>query len=96
MEILKYKKFIQQINEGLIHTYNLSHIDSYFRIALEKMIESFTLNIDNDKKVFNLKLETNLEKIPLLLNFINSQLLINLETELNNNPYKFIKYMYCR
>ena len=30
----------------------------------------------------------------LLLNFINSQLLINLETELNNNPYKFIKYMY--
>jgi len=72
MEILKYKKFINQINEGLIHTYSLSHIDSYFRMALQKMIADFDLVIDNDKKIFELELKTNLEKIPLLLDFINN------------------------
>ena len=94
MEILKYEKFIQQINEGLIQTYNLSHIDSYFRIALEKMIESFTLKIDYDRKFFNLKLESNLEKIPLLLDFINNYGYFTsfIYLELNNGMKNSFKY----
>jgi hypothetical protein len=90
IEILKYKKFIERINEGLIHTYSLSHIDSYFRISLQKMITDFDLVIDNNKKVFNLELRSNLEKIPLLLDFINNYgyfpSFIYLET---NNSFKY-------
>lgn len=94
IEILKYKKFIERINEGLINTYSLSHIDSYFRIALQKMITDFYLVIDNNKKIFELEVKSNLEKIPLLLDFINNYGYFPsfIYLELNNGMENSFKY----
>ena len=72
MEILKYEKFIQQINEGLIQTYNLTYIDTIFRNILNKIIVNYNLTINRVNNTFYLEFLNNLEKIPLLLDFINN------------------------
>jgi len=60
IEILKYKKFIERINEGLIITHPLSYIDSIFRNILNKIIINYDLVINNNE-TFDLNFLNNLE-----------------------------------
>jgi hypothetical protein len=94
MEILKYEKFINQLNEGLIMTHGLNYIDSLFRIVLNKIIINYDLVINNTNKTFDLEFQNNLEKIPIILDFINNYGYFPsfIYLELNNGMRNSFKY----
>lgn len=94
MEILKYEKFIQQINEGLIMTHDISYIDTIFRNVLNKIIIKYNLTIKNFNNTFDLELQNNLEKIPIILDFINNYGYFPsfVYLELNNGMKNSFKY----